>query len=256
MAEVRTIWRGKRLDKRTVAMLIEAEKLAKLTFVLSQGSYNTGVVASAGTHDGGGAVDINIQSMTSAERRTVVLSLRRVGFAAWLRNPNQGNWPYHVHGIAIGDQDLSRGAAFQVAEYRRKRNGLANRGADDGPPGYYGMTWELYQKNKAAVSGQQPMGSTKPDITISLGALDYARKHDGMSGVWGNDRAQVLAWAAHPKVAAITRAETVPPAGRPWHLHFQDMTKKIQRKFGLSVDGWFGPKTAAVMKRYGYIIIA
>jgi hypothetical protein len=256
MAEIRTVWRGKRLDQRTVAMLIEAEKLAKVPFVLSQGSYNTGVAASAGTHDGGGAVDISVHALNSTQRAAVVLALRQVGFAAWLRTPEQGNWPYHIHGIAAGDQDLSRGAAFQVAEYARKRNGLANRGADTGPAGYYGMTWDLYLKNKAAKSGQQPMGSTKPDITISLGALDYARRNDGMSGVWGNDRAQVLAWAAHPKVAAITLAERLPPAGRAWHLHFQEMTKKIQRKFGLVVDGRFGPKTAEVMKRYGYRIIA
>ena len=121
-------------------------------------------------------------------------------------------WPYHVHAIACGDKDLSRGAAIQVAEYRRRRNGLANRGQDDGPPGCCGMTWELYLKAHSA-----PV----PDSTISLGAMSYARTHDVMTGVWGADRARVVAWAAHPKVGAITKAEpaAVPRAGTTTRPH-------------------------------------
>jgi hypothetical protein len=256
MPEARIVWRGKQLNQRTVAMVQAAERLAKFEFTILQGSYNKGgVAASAGTHDGGGAVDVACEALTAAQRQAVVLALRQVGFAAWLRTPAQANWPYHVHAIAQGDKDLSRGAANQVAEYRRLRNGLANRGKDDGPPGYYGMTWELYlhyHPNPAPGVPQPP----PPNTTISLGAMEYARTHDSMSGVWGADRAQVLAWAAHPKIAAISRAETRPPAGVPWHLHFQQMVKKIQIKFKLPATGVFNAATAAVMKRYGYTIIA
>jgi hypothetical protein len=252
MSETRMTWRGCNLNKRTVSMLQAAEKLAKRDLVITQGSYNKGgVAASAGTHDGGGAADIRAVGLTTAQRKAVVLALRQVGFAAWLRTPSQGDWPYHIHAIAVGDKDLSRGAANQVLEYRRLRNGLANRGKDDGPAGYYGMTYELYLKHVPAKPGK-PNANT----TISLGAMAYARVHDGMSGVWGADRAQVLAWAAHPKIAAIGKAETRPPAGVPWHLHFQAMTKKIQSRFKLKADGVFGPVTAAVMKAYGYTITA
>jgi hypothetical protein len=256
MPEARIRWRGKQLNKRTVAMIQAAEKLARFQFTIVQGSYNSGgVAASAGTHDGGGAIDVAADQLNAAQRKAVVLALRQVGFAAWLRTPAQGNWPYHVHAIAVGDKDLSRGAAHQVAEYRRCKNGLANRGKDDGPPGYYGMTWDIYLKHHPnpvpAVAPPPP-----PNTTISLGAMEYARTHDSMSGVWGADRAQVLAWAAHPKVAAISKAETRPPAGVPWHLHFQQMTKKIQKRFQLPVTGVFNAATAALMKRYGYTIIA
>lgn len=255
MPETRVVWRGEQLNQRTVAMVQAAEKLAKLQFTIMQGSYNKGgVTASAGTHDGGGAVDVAAAALTAAQRKAVVLALRQVGFAAWLRTPAQGKWPYHVHAIAAGDKDLSRGAAHQIAEYRRLKNGLANRGKDDGPPGYYGMTWEIYLKYHPAAPGAKP--PPVPNTTISLGAMEYARKHDSMSGVWGADRAQVLAWAAHPKIAAISRAETRPPAGVPWHLHFQQMTKKIQQRFKLPVTGVFNAATAAVMKKYGYTIIA
>jgi hypothetical protein len=254
------VWRGKRLNKRMVAMITEAEKLAKMTFTISQGSYNKGgVAASAGTHDGGGAVDVSAASLNGAQRAAVVLAMRKIGFAAWLRDPTQGNWPWHIHCEAIGDDDLSAGAAFQVAEYKRGRNGLANRGKDDGPAGYRGMTWELYLKNKAkpAPAGQTSAGTGKKDITISLGALAYARHHDAMNGIWGYDRAQVFAWAQHPKIAAITRAQfDAYYKGGLTAAKFIDMTKKVQRKFGLTQDGVFGPVTAAVMKRSGYTIIA
>ncbi|WP_433013779.1 hypothetical protein [Kribbella sp. CA-294648] len=250
MPEARIVWRGTQLNRRTVAMLMAAEKIYRSQFKLLQGSYNKGgVAASAGTHDGGGAVDIGVAKQSPAQRRAIVLALRQVGFAAWLRTPAQGRWPYHVHAIAIGDKDLSRGAAIQVLEYKRKRNGLANRGKDDGPPGYYGMTWELYLK-------AHPVPPAVPDHSISLAAMAYARTHDVMTGEWGADRARVVAWAAHPKVGAITKAETLPRAGVSWHLHFQRVLRKVQLKFGLPVTGIFNEGIATVMKRYGYTITA
>ena len=250
MPEARIVWRGKQFNKRTVAMIEAAEKLYKSKFAILQGSYNKGgVTESAGTHDGGGAVDIDVASKSPAQRQAVVKAMRQVGFAAWLRTPAQGDWPFHVHAIAVGDKDLSRGAAHQGAEYRRGRNGLANRGKDDGPPGYYGMTWELYLK---AHRPAQPV----PDSTISLGAMEQARTHDAMTGAWGADRARVIAWAAHPKVGAITKAETVPPPGVPWHLHFQRVIREIQLHFKLESTGVFNSAVAAVMTRYGYKIVA
>jgi len=56
---------------------------------------------------------------------------------------------------------------------------------------------------------------SKPGVnsTISLGAVRFADRHDAMSGTWAADRAQVLAWAAHPKVDAIDRSEILPPKG-------------------------------------------
>ncbi|MGW7682598.1 hypothetical protein ACWGID_17785 [Kribbella sp. NPDC054772] len=250
MPEARIAWRGFTMNRRTVAMVEAAEQLYHSKFAILQGSYNAGGVdASAGTHDGGGAVDVDVRTKSAAQRVAVVKALRQVGFAAWLRTPAQGNWPYHVHAIAVGDKDLSRGAAHQVAEYHRKRNGLANRGKDDGPPGYYGMTWELYLK-------AHPPKEPVPDSTISLAAMAYARTHDAMTGVWGADRARVIAWAAHPRVGAITKAETVPAAGVPWHLHFQRVIRKVQLHFKLEVTGIFNSAVATEMKRYGYTIVA
>lgn len=123
---------GETLNLRTVEMLIAAERRCGFELVITQGSYNLGVTQSAGTHDGGGALDVRARDLMPSQRKTVETELRRVGFAAWIRTPDQGNWPYHVHAIAAGDREMSPEAAWQVSEYRAGRNGLASQGADTG----------------------------------------------------------------------------------------------------------------------------
>lgn len=121
----RVTYSGKTVNQRTADLLRLAEKYSGQSIRLTQGSYNRGgVAASAGTHDGGGAVDI------ASSSRSLVLALRKAGFAAWLRTPAQG-FSYHIHAVAIGDREASSGAAGQVQSYFNGRNGLANNGADD-----------------------------------------------------------------------------------------------------------------------------
>ncbi|QKG24499.1 peptidoglycan-binding domain-containing protein [Actinomadura verrucosospora] len=137
---------GYTVDARTQAMLTEAERLLGFKLVLSQGSYNPGGDASsAGTHDGGGVVDISVTGMSAATRTSVARALRQVGFAAWVRNPNQGDWPWHIHAAAISDTDLSSQAQHQTGDYYLGLNGLANRAPDDGPRIPI-QTWEEYQR--------------------------------------------------------------------------------------------------------------
>jgi peptidoglycan hydrolase-like protein with peptidoglycan-binding domain len=146
-AGTRATYRGVTLNARTKAMLLEAERLMGRTLTLTQGSYNPGGVgASAGTHDGGGAIDISVSGLSDATRTTVVRQLRVVGFAAWLRTPAQGNWAYHIHVIAVNDPDQSSGAQHQAGDYYLGQNGLACRCADDGPAVSPKRTWEEYQR--------------------------------------------------------------------------------------------------------------
>lgn len=149
-----TTWRGVTLDVRTAAMMDEVAALAGSVYVRpTQGSASGGVAASAGTHDGGGAIDIAGQDagMTQADRDVIESAGRQVGFAMWIRTPDQSDWPWHLHGIAVqpggrGDQGvLSAGAHGQVKDYYDGRNGLASGAADDGPRHWVGVTWETYQ---------------------------------------------------------------------------------------------------------------
>jgi hypothetical protein len=134
------------VNARTRAMLTEAGRLLGSHLKLVQGSYNPGGdPTSAGTHDGGGVVDIAVTGMSVATRTKVTRALRQVGFAAWVRNPGQADWPWHIHAAAINDTDLSSQAQHQVGDYYLGLNGLANHGPDDGPK-VPKNTWEEYQR--------------------------------------------------------------------------------------------------------------
>ena len=130
----RTTHQGYPCNARTLAMLRAAQARSGLAFVVEQGSYSPGTdPTSAGTHDGGGALDLDAERLTRAQRRAAVTALRSVGFAAWLRTPAQGDWPLHVHAVAISDTDLSPSAQRQVGAYYEGRDGLADDLPDDGP---------------------------------------------------------------------------------------------------------------------------
>ncbi len=128
-------------------MLKAAQARCGVTFDVDQGSYSPGLdPTSAGTHDGGGALDLDAAPLSEAKRLAAVTALRKVGFAAWLRTPAQGNWPLHIHAIAISDTDLSTPAQKQVGAYYQGRNGLANNLPDDGPK-VAKVTYEEYQRS-------------------------------------------------------------------------------------------------------------
>ncbi|SNR24506.1 peptidoglycan-binding domain-containing protein [Actinomadura mexicana] len=134
------------VNARTRSMLAEAARLLGRDLALDQGSYNPGGdPTSAGTHDGGGVVDVSVKGMDSAARTAVARALRRVGFAAWVRSPAQGDWPWHIHAAAISDTDLSSQAQHQTGDYYLGLNGLSGRGPDDGPKVTI-RTWEEYQR--------------------------------------------------------------------------------------------------------------
>ncbi|MFD8117106.1 CHAP domain-containing protein [Streptomyces microflavus] len=123
----RTTYGGRRVNQRTKAMLEAAARIHGSGFSVSQGSYNPGgVAASAGTHDGGGVVDI------ASSSNALLKALRQVGFAAWVRTPAEG-FSYHIHACAIGDREMSSGARNQVRAYFNGRNGLASNRADSAP---------------------------------------------------------------------------------------------------------------------------
>ena len=105
---------GVTMNVRTRELLQRAEKYSRALggpsrLALSQGSYHPGVGASAGTHDGGGAIDVRIGSYSRATADKVVKALRMAGFAAWRRGVNDG-LPPHIHGIAIGDRQAAKPA--------------------------------------------------------------------------------------------------------------------------------------------------
>jgi len=138
---------GKRVNTRTADMLRAADGTLSWNLTLTQGSYTPGNPDSAGTHDGGGVVDISVSSMSTTQRWQTVKALRTVGFAAWLRTPSDG-FDYHIHANGISDPDMSRPARNQVHDYYFGKNGLANHAADNTPEQYrVPLTWwEKYKR--------------------------------------------------------------------------------------------------------------
>lgn len=139
---------GERVNTRTRDMLAAADAVLAWRINLTQGSYTSEDPSSAGTHDGGGVVDISVSGLTSTQRWRTVKALRTVGFAAWLRTPSQGPWPYHIHAAAVSDPDMSRPARNQIHDYYFGRNGLANHAPDNTPSGYRVpfTWWERYRR--------------------------------------------------------------------------------------------------------------
>lgn len=145
-----------------VTQLAVARGIVRKTLDVTQGGYNRdGVAASAGTHDGGGVLDL-----VQVSDATIRL-LREAGAAAWHRTPAQG-FIHHTHMVLVGCPHVSSGAAHQVAEYRAGRNGLAGRGRDDGPrvtirTWREGITWMQSQLGVPAAAG----GTTTPSGTTT-----------------------------------------------------------------------------------------
>ena len=165
------LFEGKWLDERSRDMFVRLRWRSGLELVITQGSYSTGVKQSGGTHDGGGVFDIRARDLTNTEAGRVVLMARQMGGAAWLRNPDQGDWPWHIHCVLMGCTDLSPAARNQVSAYKDGYNGLGHLGRggpDDGPRGYQNTTWEAYQ---AAHPDEEWEMSVGDDILAKLNEI-------------------------------------------------------------------------------------
>lgn len=144
-------WRGAKFDEQTRDMLVELDKLVGPNVQIrpTQGSYSTAVGASAGTHAGGGAVDLSVAKLNAFQVQLVVFLARRVGFAAWHRTPSEGPWVAHIHMINKTARDAAPAAKRQVSAYRAGKNGLASGKPDKhtslGAP--ITATWASYLAN-------------------------------------------------------------------------------------------------------------
>lgn len=263
------IFDGFRMDARTRDMIVEARRICKAPLVITQGGFNKGgVTASAGTHDGGGALDIRARDLSDDERDEAVLRLRQVGFFASLRLASEGPWPVHIHCIAVGCDSLSYGAARQVADYKIGKNGLANHKADKGNRLYAGNTWESY---KASMQGS-PTTDAPAKVgayRVSLSAVAYAANGPAYfrSGqiVALNSAQNFHAWLRRIGVISQRNADVWARAIRQanWagaRSEYRAAIVRFQTRYDLTPDGVVGPltkaKIAALMPRSTYRVVA
>ena len=165
----------KRVDWKTRAALEEAQALLGYPLTVVQGSYNHGgVSASAGTHDGGGVVDL-----LAWDWQRKVKALRKVGFAAWYRPPVRGLWGPHIHAVLIDHGKLAPVAARQVTAYRNGRDGLRSNLPD--------RFWRpspipvFHYPPAAATGGHSPRPpAPRPATAPAAGAYPPKRTLDGV----------------------------------------------------------------------------
>ena len=110
------LWTAERLEERYPSAYI----------YVMQGSYNTGVKASAGTHDFDAVLDVQIVGM---EWKEAQIFLRQCGWAAWVREPPTFGW--HIHMVSLGyPGQVGIYVPGQVEDYYAHRSGLAGHAPD------------------------------------------------------------------------------------------------------------------------------
>ncbi len=114
------------------------------------------------------------RSYSAAQKETIGLALRQVGFASWLRRKSQGPWDEHWHGIAIGTKGLPSVAASQVQNYLDGLDGLRGNGKDTDQRPEEIRTWEEYQKEHAAVDAPAatPTEPNQPGAETTANGFD------------------------------------------------------------------------------------
>jgi hypothetical protein len=120
-------YNGALMDQKTKTFVQCCEKDLGYSLTILQGCYHPGVSQSAGTHDGGGVVDL---APFDWSRKTTV-ARKRGGFY-WHRLPIPGVWGEHIHGGIRNHGTLSPSAARQQDDFdaHPPRNGLANHAVD------------------------------------------------------------------------------------------------------------------------------
>lgn len=151
----RTTWRGVTLDTRTAAQCAELAAIIgdDILVTPTQGSYRPHTRYSAGTHSGGGAVDISVAGLTAAQERRLIIAEDKVGLCGWIRPAISGLWVRHNHVLSIpagfkGPGVLDPSAWDQITACRRGLDGLASAGPDPHKTLRTWTTWETYQQRK------------------------------------------------------------------------------------------------------------
>lgn len=171
------------------------------TGLVTQGEYSNGSL-SAGTHTGGGVIDIAANPRNQAR---MVAALRANGFAAWFRTPAEG-FAYHIHAVQMNNPNLSAAARAQVNSYRHGGNGLANGGKDTGAGGFDFMG--VLKKSIGKILGNVYKGASALAGGVGGGVLDFLTGNaGGGKGVLG----KVVGFAS--KIAGKVTQQATGPLG-------------------------------------------
>jgi hypothetical protein len=84
-------WHGGRFTERFINTLKRAQSILGSYLPVTQGGFSSSVAASGSSHKG--------DAIDTPWRSDILSALKSAGVYAWHRDPSQGPWPHHIHGI-------------------------------------------------------------------------------------------------------------------------------------------------------------
>ena len=219
MSHPRATWRGVTVCAHMIPKLDAWARNVgddiKLTPLPGCGSYQTTTAASAGTHAGGGAIDIDLRGYTEEQRLRVETEGRKVLNLAYYRPAINGLWTWHAHALDASCPELARPAAAQFTLYSRGLNALANNGPDTGSRAFVIQTM--------AVFAQRLVQQAADSIIAAAGASTYTvRPGDTLGKIAAAYKvtvAQLVSWNGIKDANAISVGQVIkvkaPEAPKP-----------------------------------------
>lgn len=176
----------------TIALLAVLHPGAKLHVI--QSAYNTGVDASAGTHDKDGCLDVYIEGLSWWDQQRF---LRTCGWAAWYRYPP--TFGRHIHMISLGcPGPLGEFVPGQIRDYYNHRTGLKGHARDHSwfPPDIDATVfdfdeWENEMKKEEVASAPITMLVGPDNKPKKVTLQNVLRDLEGTQDVQGKQLAEI-----------------------------------------------------------------
>lgn len=206
------------VSERTYSMLIRAEEIfsdeVDLTGeALILGSYDGRSELQETVFSGGGAIGLSVLNPETASTFDIdvgllIDSLRKAGFAAWLRGVDElfAGSPIMIEAIAIGDRDLNLVAdakLFSEHGYFAGNNGMSGTTSPDGYGGPVVCRWML----EAGLGGTQPISAAE-----EVGSTFETEGHHGffetINGIENSGRMAIVHEALHFELSGYEGPES------------------------------------------------
>lgn len=263
----RVLWRGVVVCSHTVPKLDAWAKAVGAGILLKPlpgcGSYQTSTAASAGTHAGGGAIDIDLRAVPSSQRKWVADKGRTSGLqVAWNRDAIAGLWTWHAHALDPDCPQLAKVAAAQCVEMFNGGDGLVGTRPD-------GNTRTNVAQLKGIFNVRAVVQVADTVSSIGQSVADAARVkaiqkalHITADGVWGKQTDSALYWLWNIRKGGLAQFKRYNVVNRKvmqtqWGARYVDgiwgpvtqaanvaTVRLVQKALGVTVDGVWGPVTA------------
>lgn len=184
------------------------------------GSYQTSTAASAGTHAGGGAIDMDLNNLTYEQKRRVETKGRQYYGMAYYRWAITGLWTNHCHAIDPTCPNISKAGAAQFPLFKQGYDALVGNHPDTGDRTFVSQIMAAFAAR--LLGGIGGIGTAIGNAA----RVKMLQKAVGVyvDGVWGTQTEAALAKVRAAKAPAAT-------------------VKAIQDGLGAVVDGVWGPQT-------------